>query len=101
MLSLSWSVSGDRADVALVGEMDTSTADEVDHLLLQLDAAGIRSVVLDVGALDFVDSSGLRVLLRGHDRADARGGSLALRSRPAFVQRLLAVTGLDDLFPGG
>jgi len=50
---------------------------------------GCRLITLDVAALDFVDASGLRVLVHALKRALALGGQVVLRHRGRQVERVL------------
>lgn len=53
--------------------------------------------MLGLTALTFIDSSGLRVLLEAHQRAEQHGGSLHLAAPHQRVIRVLQVTGLHRL----
>ena len=98
-LALSWTIDGDHATVALEGELDTATSPELEHLVDGLADAAVQHVAIDLHDLAFLDSSGLRVLIRAQRRlTEELGGSLELRRPPAYAQRLLSVTGLDTYF---
>lgn len=56
-------------------------------------------IVVDLAGTDFCDSTGLNVLVRVQKQAAARGTALRLVIRAAAVQRMLAVTGVAELFP--
>ena len=79
--------------VALRGEVDITNADalmsELEPVLSRPDLPGI---VFELTELDFMDSSGLAVLLR----VAGTGKQISLRHPPAVVQDLLRVTGLAD-----
>ena len=79
----------------VVGELDLTNhwllADEL--LRAEREAAG--PLVIDVGAVEFVDAGGLRVLLHAAQRARKRGAHLALKEPGALLRRLLNLTGLD------
>lgn len=82
--------------VAVAGEVDVDTAPRLRRALAAaLDEAA--QVELDLGAVTFLDSAGLSVLIATHQRAEAGGATFRLRRVPQPVQRLLAVTGLDSL----
>ena len=55
------------------------------------------SVVVDVGDVGFIDSSGLNALVWGHQQAQNSGGSLRLRSPSPMLCRLLEITALDSI----
>ncbi len=79
-------------DGALVldGEIDGFTAPGLGERL-----AADRSVdVIDLAAVTFIDSSGLRVLVQAHQERAEAGATLTLRSPSAAVQRLLEISGL-------
>ncbi|WP_051804261.1 STAS domain-containing protein [Streptomyces griseus] len=86
--------------LVLRGELDFDSA-------VQLDAAGLRDagagtatgpVVADLAALTFCDSSGISALLRLHRDLSARSRPFLLAAVPHTVQRLFALTGLDQIF---
>lgn len=64
-----------------------------------LRAPGVHLLVVDLGAVDFVDSSGLGLLVELRQLADDRGAGFVLRSVPRRVSRLLQLTGLLDHLP--
>jgi len=76
----------------LSGEIDSHTAPTLDQ---HLEAIGTDDdVVLDVAGVEFVDSSGLRVVIAWHQRLDEVGNRLVLRSPSQPLVRLLEITGL-------
>ena len=91
--------------VRLVGELDMQAADRLDAELAGVQAGGGRRLWVDLSGLTFLDSSGLRVLLRTLKRADDSGGELVLVPGPPNVQHVFALTRLVDRFrfaePGG
>lgn len=86
-----------RVVVLLKGDLDRRTAPRLRAGLLPLADDG-GDLVLDLGELAFLDSSGLSVFIVLHKRATARGGRLLLDRVPAFAERVLAVTGLGRVF---
>lgn len=91
-----------RAGVALVrpsGELDIATADALDLRLRQVTEGGARELVIDLAELTFIDSSGLRLLLRWHAAAADDGVELALLPGPPAVQRIFSIAGLDRHLP--
>ena len=80
--------------IVLDGELDMSTTDQLDAAVAERHAAGITDITLDVAALAFIDSRGLRSLLIA-----ARSGIVSLRRPSPALLRLLQVSGLDGHFP--
>jgi N-acetylglucosaminyldiphosphoundecaprenol N-acetyl-beta-D-mannosaminyltransferase len=60
---------------------------------------GIRTVILDLSAVTFMDSTGLGLMLKGFRACKQAGGSFALLRPPAAVRTLLAAMSLDRLLP--
>ncbi len=81
--------------IVVTGELDPHT---VDVLQAAVDGAladpAVSELVLDVAGLDFVDSSGIRVLIAAHKALESRDGRLVLRGANGMVRRLLDITGL-------
>jgi anti-anti-sigma factor len=84
------------AVVALEGEIDLSTAPDAERRIADAEENGEVDIVVDLRAVTFMDSSGLRVLLTAHRRAEENGRRFALVRGSEAVDRLLDVTGLAD-----
>lgn len=80
---------------ALAGEIDAHTAPELARHLDPL-PDGDGDIVLDVAGIEFIDSSGLRVLVEANQRAAAAGRRLVIRTPSAAVTRLLEISGLTE-----
>ncbi len=95
-LQVDASTSDDQVVLVLQGELDPHTApllrDRIDASL----TPGTATLVLDVGGLRFIDSSGLRVIIGAHKEMAGRDGRLILRSPTETTRRLLDITGLVD-----
>jgi anti-sigma B factor antagonist len=85
---------GGRAVVAAHGELDLGTVEAVERAVQDLRRDGATAVVLDFRALTFIDSSGLRLLLRLDADARAHGWALAIAAGDGPVRRLLELTNL-------
>lgn len=96
-------VSADELDpstqvIAVTGEIHVSTAPEFSRLLNDVIGAGKTQVVLDLADVDFIDSTGLSVLLNGLRRVTRRGGRMAIVCTNPTVLRLFVITRLDSTF---
>jgi anti-anti-sigma factor len=80
--------------VRLRGEVDSHTASQLEGSLEVLGSAA--DVVLDLEGVEFIDSSGLRVIIHAHQTLDEAGNRLVLRSPSEAVSKLLTITGLID-----
>ena len=97
-LDLSTRPLGDRAVVSVGGEIDLETASQLtEHALDALHHVSPR-IVLDISGVTFMDSTGLKVLVTIERRAQLAGGSFVLVGASPPVLRILALTGLDQVF---
>lgn len=92
-LTISSSVDGGVAEVALRGELDLASAPALERELLSVERRDPRRIVIDLESLGFIDSTGLRLLLQAQARAGETGRELLLRPGGNAVQRVFAVTG--------
>jgi anti-sigma B factor antagonist len=98
-LKVSTQLQGDRAIVALIGEIDLYTAPRLQSELAAALASGDPArLVVDMSAVEFCDSTGMNVLLAAHRRATEQGGSLELAGPRPAVRKILQVTGLETVF---
>jgi anti-sigma B factor antagonist len=95
--TVSVSAAGDATVVEVRGDLDCYTAPKLRAVLLEL-ADGQRKVILDVAGSDFIDSTGLGVLVGGLKRFRQHGGDMVVRSPSAMTVRLFEVTGVIKLF---
>ena len=82
----------------MVGELDLASADELGQAVAQVRAAGFNDIALDLRGVDFIDSTGLRMLLSLRNDAKRTGYALTLLSPAPTVRRIFAVTGTRGLF---
>lgn len=81
----------------LAGELDLSTAPELNSAIDRLIAEGRRELLLDLTGLTFCDSSGIAAFVRGDNLAAADGGWLRVTGATGRVARVLQVTGLAEV----
>ena len=91
----------DRVMVRLEGELDCSNCDELAQVLHRAVTGGRRKVVVDLGGVTFMDSSGLRCLLQAAEYASGRDARLVVERASGIVRRVLAVTGADETLIAG
>lgn len=80
------------------GELDIATAPRLERAVLSGREAGDR-IVLDLAELEFIDSTGLRVIVRAVEAATLGGWELRLRPGPPAVQRVFQIAGVADALP--
>jgi len=91
---------GDTAVVLISGACDVSRHEHLRERLLEAEAGGARRIVVDLTALRFIDSIGLRLVIAAWNRARQEGHrfSVALATS-GQVQRVFALTGVDQIVP--
>ena len=82
--------------LALAGEFDLSSADQIEDVLREIEEARPSLLVLDLRELTFMDSTGLRVMVSADARARDASRRLAIVQGPEAVHRVFRITGLDD-----
>lgn len=85
-----------RIVIDVSGDIDIATAPRFTKLLYDVAGAGPTEIVLDLTELDFMDASGLNAMA-GAARRLRPSSLLTLRSPSALVERLLTITGLQDV----
>ncbi len=85
--------------VDLHGELDAFTATRARETLLALIQAGCQHLVLNLQGMEFIDSTGLSVLIGAQRRAREQGGVIRLVSPVRHVRRLFEITRLTLAFP--
>ena len=80
-------------DIQVEGELDLAVAGQLDEVLAK--AVGeCRIVLVGLERCEFIDSSGIAVILRAHKRMESEGNRLAVYAPTAQVLRVLSMTGL-------
>jgi anti-sigma B factor antagonist len=98
LLTIGRCVDGDSVALNLHGDIDLYSAPLLDDALRDAERSHPVRIVIDCSELDFIDSSGLSVLIEAQRRADERGHALVLSRVPDHAVRILAITGLSARF---
>lgn len=83
------------------GELDLSTAPELEGPLDQVIESGEGSILIDLSGCEFIDSTGIALIVRAWQRLDNSGTGrvLAICCQNAQVRRVLEITGLELSIP--
>ena len=84
--------------VAVGGEIDVYTAPKLRDKITELVAAGIYDLVIDMEEVEFLDSTGLGVLVGGLKKVRAHDGSLELVCTQDRLLKIFRITGLAKVF---
>jgi anti-anti-sigma factor len=99
-----FAVRSERSDgdahVRVLGELDLSVIGSVDREVQRAEASDAGRIVLDLAELEFLDASGIRLLLHLTERSRSNGERLCItRARSPQVQRVMELTGATDVLP--
>ena len=89
---------GSQLTVRLAGELDHCCAQRVRRDLDRLIAdPGVRTLILDFTALQFMDSSGIGVILGRYRQMRDRGGAVAVINMNRHIARIFHMSGMDRI----
>ena len=84
--------------VAVTGEVDIATAPKLREKLVELASQGAHQVVVDLDGVEFLDSTGLGVLIGGMKRLRGHDGDLTLVCTQPRILKVFEITGLTKVF---
>ncbi|MBR1702861.1 MAG: STAS domain-containing protein [Lachnospiraceae bacterium] len=86
----------DRLEWALSGRLDTVTAPQLQEAV-KTDLEGVRNLTIDMAALEYITSAGLRVLLQASKKLGALGGTVAIQNANKEIREVFKITGFDTI----
>ena|SRR5438876_943798 len=95
-LELTRTGDGDTVRLSLRGELDIASAGRLEDALAEIEALTYQQLVIDLRGLDFMDSTGLRIILGADARARVAGRTVTVVRGSDAVTRLFRITGLDE-----
>jgi anti-anti-sigma factor len=87
--------TGDVVTIAFSGELDISRADDVERQLERIEGERPPTMVFDLRGLEFLDSTGLRLILGADSRSRRDGRRVVIVPGPDTVHRVFRITLLD------
>jgi anti-sigma B factor antagonist len=97
-VSLTTRTEGDHTVVEVGGEIDVYTAPKLRETIVALVDAGNHQLIVDLEKVEFLDSTGLGVLVGGLKRVRTHEGSLALVCTQERLLKIFRITGLTKVF---
>jgi anti-sigma B factor antagonist len=97
-LSLSTRAVGGYRVLEVAGEIDVYTAPQLRERLIEMVEGGARHVIVDLERVEFLDSTGLGVLVGALKRLRGVSGELALVCAQERLLKIFRITGLDRVF---
>lgn len=99
MFTTTTSVQARRCELAVIGEIDLSCADDFESVAVRaLTESGVSTLVVGLAGVSFMDATGLRALVRIRNTALGLDKQLVLDSPSAQLQKTLRITGLHTVF---
>ncbi len=95
MLNINKTITNGKAVFALEGRLDTNTSTELDAAISPV-LEGIDELTFDLGALEYISSAGLRVLLATHKALSKKGG-MKVTNVNEMIMEIFEVTGFSDI----
>ena len=87
--------------VSLHGELDGVNAKALEDELVRIEGTGVSRIVLDLGELELIDSTGLGVIVRADQRARDDGHVLRVLRPNGHVGKIFEICGLDEVLAFG
>lgn len=97
-LSLRTDTVAGRDVVRVSGEVDLYTAPRLRQWLIDLVSDGATHLVVDLDQVEFLDSTGLGVLVRGRNQMRAQEGTFTLVCTQERILKIFRITGFDQVF---
>lgn len=88
-------LNGTELTIALTGRLDTTTAPDLEREAVE-SLAGVTELIIDMRALDYISSAGLRVLLTMQKTMN-RQGKMRVRNANESVREVFDITGFCDI----
>jgi anti-sigma B factor antagonist len=98
-LSLATRVVATHTVLEVGGEVDVYTAPKLRERIAELLDGGITRIVIDLGRVEFMDSTGLGVLVGGWRKARAAGASFGVVCHKEALLKIFRITALDQILP--
>lgn len=91
--------NGGHVTLRVSGELDIGSAGDLERAMRRAERSDCRELLLDLGGLRFIDSTGLRLIISAQGRAEEGGWGFALIPGPEQVHRVFRIAGLESRLP--
>ena len=99
-LKLTTETDGGVALISAAGELDASEVAKLEAALLEAEAEEeLTRLILDITALEFMDSSGIAALAHAASRSEENGNRLEISRSTPPVERVLEISGIGPYLP--
>lgn len=84
--------------VKIRGEIDSQSATRLRRKIdIEYDCANVRNMVFDLSEVDFMDSSGIGLIIGRYKRVSALGGVIKIKGANKTVRRIIELSGLGRI----
>jgi anti-sigma B factor antagonist len=97
-LDVETSIRGETTVLTLRGEIDVYTAPRLRQAIVDIVDGGAQRLVVDMEKVDFLDSTGLGVMVEGLKRMKGRDGTLSVVATQDKIVKIFDITGLNKSF---
>lgn len=98
-MELAVTIAGPVTILKIDGRLDSNTSKELEDKVMGLIAGGASRLLMDFGGVDYINSSGLRVLLMAFQHLKKSGGVLHLCDIKDYMREVFEISGYTEIFP--
>ena len=95
-MEINKAISNQNVIITLKGRLDTMTAPQLDDEAKNIDFDEVETVTLNLKDLEYISSSGLRVILSLYKNLKSKGGNLKIVNVSNTIMELFSMTGMSD-----
>ena len=95
-MEINKAISNQNVIITLKGRLDTMTAQQLDDEAKSIDFDEVETVTLNLKDLEYISSSGLRVILALYKSLKSKGGNLKIVNVSNTIMELFSMTGMSD-----
>lgn len=95
-MEINKAISNQNVIITLKGRLDTMTAPQLDDEAERIDFDEVETVTLNLKDLEYISSSGLRVILALYKNLKSKGGNLKIVNVSNTIMELFSMTGMSD-----
>nr|WP_296167745.1 STAS domain-containing protein [uncultured Ruminococcus sp.] len=95
-MEINKAISNQNVIITLKGRLDTMTAPQLDDEVKGIDFDEVETVTLNLKDLEYISSSGLRVILALYKSLKGKGGNLKIVNVSNTIMELFSMTGMSD-----
>ena len=95
-MEINKAISNQNVIITLKGRLDTMTAPQFDDEVKSIDFDEVETVTLNLKDLEYISSSGLRVVLALYKNLKSKGGNLKIVNVSNTIMELFSMTGMAD-----